>query len=583
MSQEIVLNKYQLICSLKNCHNLKNSGIVLATSNTGKGKSVMLSWCLQRMKVKNAIMICTSTLIPMWESYKQKYDLPFLGIISYETLRGVASPEDTVLKHGLLIRKSNGTFQVTDTFKELVEEGLVICADESQKFKNTCDIQKAMQAMCTYIFDRRNMLPLPSELIGVYFNSTTPFDMDHHLVNFCYTVGIIKSNCLIEKETEKRLGLEELYNFCLTLDREKTDDIMGTMSMRYKNAENVAYRLCIDVFLPKIASFVNGKKLPNSEIDSIIDSLVATSSFDPTNLTVTEYCDDEPINKQTIYNIHCPLNGTEKQIVRLGYSLIHPSATAKVKITDEMENIYSDIIDAPSPLRSRSGITHGQMIVHTMKTFSCICPMVKHFLDTVKSSKAIVFLDYKECIAVAVNELQDYGIIVITGDNTTAEREELRLMFQEPNLNYRVLVTMNQISSIGTEYDDKHGGFPRAGFGIQNYIVSNSVQCPGRIGRENTQTNSLFFYVKYENEDDENLEESVDRNIKEKSRVLREALKNNGIIPPDSFIDIKYSPEMDFNDLLQNAGKDKYVTVTKKPVKVAAPIIKRTSMVKEFI
>lgn len=46
MSNKIVLDKFQLIISLKNCCILQINGKVLVTSTTGNGKYVMMAWVL---------------------------------------------------------------------------------------------------------------------------------------------------------------------------------------------------------------------------------------------------------------------------------------------------------------------------------------------------------------------------------------------------------------------------------------------------------------------------------------------------------------------------------------------------------
>ena len=263
MTDEIILEKAQFINALTNCHTLVDNGIVLETSNVGLGKSIMLSWILTRMRnINKAIMICTSSLTKMWEKYKEKYNLPFILILSYESLRSTkTTKKDRLLKHNLLTRKTDDTFEVTEYYMSLVEDGLVICCDESQKSKNSCDIQQALKTMCSYIQRRKEILPAPDKICGLYFMSTTPCDKEEHLINFCYTCGIIKMPTLIDKVSGKLTGLRELKTFCSNIDLEKTNNIFGTMRINYKNAENIAYRLCTDVLLPKISSFIGKKKL----------------------------------------------------------------------------------------------------------------------------------------------------------------------------------------------------------------------------------------------------------------------------------------------------------------------------------
>lgn len=544
----------------------------------------MLAWCLIRMKdINNKIMLCTSSLIPMWQDYNKKFNLNFLKIISYESLRSVKTKKNNhTLSHGLLKRFSDDSFEITDYFKNLVEDGLVICCDESQKSKNTCDIQRAMKVMCSYIMRRRQILPLPSNICGIYFMSTTPFDKQEHLINFCHMVGIITKKSLISKETGKMVGLAELREYCSNLDSEKTNNVIGTMSINYKNAENIAYQLCVNVFLPHISSFINKIKLTDEELDEMIDVLDEKSSFDSENIEVTPYEDENENNssvKQTIYNTFCKMSPIGLSIIKYGLSMIHSSSYSKIEVTKEMDSYYEKITKEPSPLKSRNCITHGIITIHTIKVYESICPMAIQYLNEVENSKIVIFLDYKETVQIAERELEKYGVLTMTGDiKKTEDREHVRMLFQENNLNHRVLIATNQTSSTGVEFDDKNGNFPRAGFSIEGYVISNAIQCPGRLKRQAvSKSNSLFFFIKVDDDEEYNYERSVDENIQKKSLIFRESLRDNGIIPPDSFINMYYNPEtVNFTNLLLNAGNEKYKSIEEKVfVKTNRPTIKQ--------
>lgn len=585
MSNSITLRKSQFVNALQNCNSLLDNGICLDTTNVGLGKSIMLAWCLIRMKdINHKIMLCTSSLIPMWQDYNKKFNLNFLKIISYESLRSTRTKKNITLNHKLLKRFSDDSFEVTDYFKNLVEEGLVICCDESQKSKNTCDIQRAIKVMCSYIMRRRQILPLQHNICGVYFMSTTPFDKQEHLINFCYTVGIITKKPLISKETGKMLGLLELKDYCSNLDSEKTNNVIGTMSINYKNAENIAYQLCINIFLPDVSSFVNKVKLTDEELDDMIDMIDEKSSFDSENIEVTPYEDeneDDSSVKQTIYNTFCKITPIGLSIIKYGLSMIHSSSHSKVEVTEEMDDYYEKIICLPSPLKTRNCITHGIITIHAIKVYESICPMAMQYLNEVENSKIVIFLDYKESVEIAVRELAKYGVLTMTGDiKKTEDREHVRMLFQESNLNYRVLIATNQISSTGVEFDDKNGNFPRAGFSIEGYVISNAIQCPGRLKRQAvSKSNSLFFFIKVDDDDEYNYERSVDENIQKKSLIFRESLRDNGIIPPDSFINMYYNPDtVNFTNLLLNAGNEKYKSIEEKVlVKTNRPMIKQIS------
>lgn len=512
-------NEHALIAKQK---FLKHT-VFFDTSTTGKGKSIILSWILQNIEVCNAIMFCPNSMLPVWAKYKEKYNLPFVAILTYESLRGTKTDKDDVLlKHGLLIRHSDGSFEVTDYFRQLVEDGVILAFDEFQKIKNICDQQRAVMTLIRYMEFRKNLSDPPLTFSGSYFISTTPFDKPEHCVNFCYTTSIITEPYLFCRDTEKPLGILELFNRCLNINPIKTNLIWGTSELKNKKGVDIAYRLCVEVLFPAISSFI--KDEPE---------------------------DIRKNSRQTIYNVFCNIPEEGMELLRAANAMIH-STTALVPITDNMNKLYSDIIGSEMDLRSRCGITHGQITDHVTKTFFAVVLIAMQALEQIPNCKVVIFSDYKEAIVVSKIILAAYDPIVITGSDHPDSREALREKFQEPNLDHRVCITMNQISAIGVEYDDKDGRFPRIGISIPGHVISNLIQSPGRLDRNLTMSNSLFFLVKVNTE--ENIDESVNRSIDGKSKVFRETLKNNGIIPPNSFQVLYNYQDCDFAELLKNAG-----------------------------
>lgn len=523
---------------------------VLDTSVMGTGKSIVFIEAMRRMRNNNIIMICPSDMISTWERYGIKYNVNFVRIISYESLRGKQTSMPMNLKHGLLIRNPDDTFEVTDFFRSLVEDGIVLCFDESHRMKNRNDQQKAAATLTKAIELRYTFEPYPARFCGSYFISTTQFEKQEHCLLFCNTcAAIFWSEFMIDPVTKSMEGLEQFKEYCLFIDREATNKIWGCSKISAKTANDIAYQLCIKVFLPKISHFIKSSENNNKSED-----------------------------KQTIYNCYIRAPPDIEQIAELTDQMIHMSTNDTLEIDPELDNRFTELFNPETPLSQRSGITQGHMTRHTLKTKFFICPLAIKVLETIPNSKVVIFLDYLESIEVAMAELEVYGAIEITGKTKKDERTLLRERFQEPNCNVRVLVTVNQVSALGIELDDKHGGFPRVGISIASYIISNLVQAPGRIDRQLTMSKSLFFFVKFYSE--LNTEETVTRNIAEKSKVFREALRENGIIPPTSFYDLNDPLEQDLNELLENAGDKPRISYS-EPVEEAPKIIIRRSDIKK--
>lgn len=568
MDTEIILENKQFLNCLNSCYNILKYGKNNDLTFMGKGKSIMFSFILKLLSVNSAIMICPVPLIAQWELYKEKYNLPLIEIISYESLRGSKN-----LTHNYLIRDDEGEYHVTNYFKELVENGLIICCDEFVRIKNLSKTQKAVKALCSYIHLRRKMKPYPPKYVGYHFMSTTPYEKVEQIINYAYSSGIITRDELMIKDSGKMTGLQELYNYCLELDHEKTETIMGTVSIRYKNAEAIAYQLCVDVLMPTLNTFY-GK---HHDVEKIKEYVSEYCEFNLNDIIVDPDQDDNDNSKQTIYNVSTKIDNIAKTIINYGKFVISPSYSPNVKLTEEMIEYYHNITNGFGTLEDKKGVTQGQIIINNVELVCKQIPIAKHALEEIPNLKIVIFVDFKETFKIAVKELENYSTVSITADCSKEEREIRKNKFQEPNLDIRVLITMNKLSAVGVEYDDKYGNFPRIGFGLRGYNIGFCVQGPGRISRFNTKSKSLFIYPK-----EEDYVDSIDRNISEKSSIYREVLKNNGAIPPDSFVDLYYTPEISFTELLENAGQSTYKIKTKEPIKTKTLVIKRSTLKKDI-
>jgi len=547
---EIELSEIQDTHAKNILQKFKSNKIVLDTSFMGLGKSIIFIWTMKMLNVKNIVLLCPLSMVSDWENYKTIYNLNIVLICSYEYFRGSSTNYKVKLKHNLLFRHSDGTFEVTPEFQQLVEEGVVICCDESYKLKNICDLQKAIMTCNQYVKYRHSIVTDIEEVpfSGFYCISTLPFDKKEQCINFCYTSGIITQLELVSKDGTN-LGLKQLYDFCLKLNSEKTKLIMGVVDINYKNAFQIAYQLCIEVLFPSISSFI---VLQNIDLNK----------------------------KQTIFNAYINIPPIGMKLINITNDIVHNNEkNIGIEEKEEFDLITDGIIEC-NPLENRKGIIHGLITSQTIKSYYMYAPMAKQCLMQVENCKVVIFVDYKESIYILNRELIEFNPLIITGSDSIESRVEKKNLFQQPNLDYRVIITMSQVSSMGVEFDDKYGQFPRIGFEITGYVMSNYVQTPGRICRKLTLSKSLFFFLKILTNDDD-IELSIDRNINEKSKVFYETLRNNGIISPNNFQIIYHPNKYNINDLFNFEVQE----VKEKPkiVSTKGIVITKSSLKKSFI
>jgi hypothetical protein len=539
---------------------------ILDSSVTGSGKTEIACRFAKIKNFKRIIVFCNGSVqIKHWEGFKNKYKLPFILIISYDFLRGsktipICEGKEKFV-HGLLYKCEN-YFEPTEEFKFIVEEGLLIICDEFHLIKNCSARTAAVRALTSYITFRSDCKPYLINKSYNLFMSMTPFEKLSHCVNFVITCGIIKNSVLFCKKTEKALGILDLYEYCLKIDPEKTNLIWGLYDLNYKNVNNIAYRLIVEIFLRKISSFSK-----NSQ--------------------------DYYLKKQSIYYSHSDISPDAHEMMKLSLNMIKSNSVKMKKKEikediDEISNKFNNI-SLGGNINDRTGIIQGMITVQTIKTNYIMIPLIVEIFRQVPRVKIVVFLSYKEAINIIMDKLNHLNPRKITGDpDCTYEiRNKIISKFNEPNLESRLLVIISQIGSDGIELDDKlrdslNPGldFPRIGLGIPDFYHSRFFQCPGRIFRRMTFSNSLFFWCLINTE--EYSEESVFKSIIEKSEVMEETLQNNEIIPPVSYEKIINPHLTDIKFLLDNAGKNKTITNIKIKKEEKPIIIKKISMYKDF-
>jgi hypothetical protein len=142
-------------------------------------------------------------------------------------------------------------------------------------------------------------------------------------------------------------------------------------------------------------------------------------------------------------------------------------------------------------------------------------------LTKVPNSKVGIFVNYSSSIEKLNDLLATYNPVLLHGSITKEKRQVNIEKFQEPNLNYRVIIANLQVGSTGIDLDDKTGNYPRFALGSPNYIIQNLHQLTYRFLRRDTmsQANFRFVYGKCGRK-----EVSILNALARKSKVMKETL-----------------------------------------------------------
>uniref|UniRef100_A0A6C0BE95 Helicase ATP-binding domain-containing protein n=1 Tax=viral metagenome TaxID=1070528 RepID=A0A6C0BE95_9ZZZZ len=534
---EIVLSSDQAEDFQKTIEITDRHPMVLQTSPAGSGKTIHVIEFLRKRNIARAIIVCANSVqIDHWTLFKEKYNAPISMIITYDTLRGsktyTTNDGREMLTHGLLYKNNDESYCPTEGFMQWVEEGLLLVPDECHSIKNDRGKTAAFRSLSRYITMRSMTKPYPLNKSWTFFLSMTPFDKPEHCCNFVFTCGIITSHKLYSKDHNLPTGIIELYNYCKHFNPTITDSIWGLYDIKSNNVQELAYRLVSEVFLRLISTF-------------------------------TKNSQDRYKMKQSIYYSYSDIPQEAHILMKRGLDMIR--APIKMNLNEEpkfpvMDSYITQLfshISGGVDINTRSGVIQGTITCQTVKTFYIVIPLIHHIFQTVPNSKIIVFLDYKESVDIIMNNLSTYSPVKITGDSecTKERRKAIIDKFNEPNLELRLLAIISQIGSDSIELDDKHGNFPRIGLGLPDFYYSRFFQCPGRIFRRFTESNSLFFWCLSNTE--EYSEESVFKSIKDKSEVMEQTLQNNEIIPPIYYEKITNPHLHDISFLIKNAGMNK--------------------------
>lgn len=536
--------------------------IILNTTPTGGGKSIIVLEFIRRRNIKRAIIICgNSVQVKHWEDHRNEYNVPIISILTYDNLRGsstIKTPNGKEMCHHGLLYKTNDGYEPSEIFMSYVEEGdFLLVIDESHSIKNDSGKTAAVKALSRYITIRNMSYPYPKGKSYSFYCSFTPFDDPIHVINFGFTTGVIRSENLFCPITNRATGIIELYNYCKYFNPEKTENIWGTSDVRLKTVNDIAYKLLIDVFLVLISSFAKN-------------------------------CQANYISKQSIYYAYFDIREDGIEMMKKGIEMIKTSVRGNEEFPqhsyEPIGDLFNQITNYNTPLWcNRRGVVHGMITTQTVKTYYSFLGFIIHIFNTVPNSKIIFFVNYKESISIVMRYLLNYNPVKITGESDCTEevRNNIISKFNEPNLESRLLIIMSQIGSDGIQLDDKHGGFPRISLAFPDFYHSRLFQSPGRTLRRFTLSNSLFFFGMINSE--ECPEESIMRSVNNKSKVMEETLRNNEIIPPMYYEKIINPQNYDLNELLKNAGMEKIIKKTyyEKPAECIIKI-SRSSITETF-
>lgn len=440
-------------------------GYAIDSSPMGCGKTKSAFEVFKTGGYNYLIYFCPANLIYNIKNESKKWDCNINIIISYESFR---SSKNHQPKHKLLFRneEDDDIFTISEKFEKILTNNkCLIITDEFHHFVNETYIQKAFKCVFNYC--------ILSKKADILFLSGTPFDNIYQIINFLTLINIIKQNKLYIYSTKKNIlefkGFQDLIDYCNTINLTKTKDILSNNLITKKTIFDICYLLYINIIQYEI-----------------------TVSMDTPNLNIPIYCYNKYFSSSS--------NKIFDEVVK--------------KLNIEIKNC-KDLINIPSLLQ-QSQIEKIEIIVKE----------TSKILDNIKNSKVCIYFDFDKPINLCMKLLSKYNPKAITGKLNKIERPFEIDLFQEPNLNSRLLILNSAVGSEGFNLDDIQGDYPRYVLACPNHYVKRSHQMTRRFYRLTTKSSPTIYFVYNKNNKNET---SILNNLAKKSLILKETLENQVI------------------------------------------------------
>lgn len=457
----------------------------LNTSVMGSGKTFLTYKLYQYYNFKHMIVVCPAP--DVWETVAQEYQIPNVTVITFTKLRGVTGRR---LNHNLLSRLDETNlsgFKPSSVLYKMIDEGCLLVVDESHATKNESLQFEAVRTLCRAI-----TVDTPKIISRILFLTASPFDKPEQPVRFLQCVGVIRNESLFTFNKEQQRyyieGLKELITYCNSFDKAYTQILHNQYTndntfYNNKNIPQLGYVLYQNIINPRI-NFSMPK--PKMEVD--LDCKNGFYKMLPTE--TKDYVD-------AIHSLHGALKPEREGGVIAG-------------------NLGAIVLALRKKEYAKLGIYVRQAI---------------WTLENIPNSKVVISVNYNKTVNGLMYNLKKYNPLLFSGTVTPLKRKEVKMLFQEHNLNHRLLITNINISALSVSFDDSNGNFPRYAFGESGYKIMNDHQWTHRFYRLSTKSvpHVRFVYGNVINVETGQsmgiLEQSIMSSIQRKSLIMKETLQ----------------------------------------------------------
>ena len=457
INEQVVLHPEQVKHVKKQERILRKHGVGHDSSKQGSGKSFFLmnhaqTW-IRTLKLERStngtpelMIIVPPISLLMWKQLCEKYNINAV-VQSYTEIRDGKTP---------YLAREGKNYTVTENFRQLVRDGVILGVDEIHHVSGNSMQAKACIHLTRCVAEMR---AADSSIFScVSLISNTPKGEKNGIPGFLKLTGIMKAGKLLHPRMKGRRawwGFQELYDWCMGVDSEKTASLINRyLTINSSNVLKWTLKLYDNVLIPEIATNVFAM-FDNSEVVYTIEKL----------------------DRNKFKDVASNIMSVEKALA---------------------------IYDKGEKLPPVGGINLNP----TFKAFdrekarSMVTRYKKH-LET-QQCKIALYVRYRETVKFLKEAFEDYNPLVLTGEKSSsknkrnADRELIRERFQQPNGDYRVLIAHPKVGGESLSFDDQYGDWPRFVCVASSYHTTENKQIIGRFDRKSTKSRTRVEFLSFD-------------------------------------------------------------------------------------
>lgn len=515
--------------------NSRYHPILMDMSEPGSGKTTCASLFGRKMfenrYIRHVVIVTSRTHEANWSKYMKNHGLPvgLFGdsyVCTYQKMSGRSKSEPTKVFGGLMERTDrvytktshNGNertlevshFRPTSLLKKILRDGTLFIFDESRALVNNGSaVNQAVKALFHLLMKYKEDETKYGVRSRAILLSGTPMDKEVHIWNAFEFLGF--------NMTEKKENEDEFQY----LDR-----IRKPFKLHGSKAEygGYAYENCVNSFCDLIRDHIEYYSKVDPEKAKEMENDFEIFIRDHEYADCLEIFKDEPRLWSSKNCKEFLFDFFKIFIIPLVSSRIPPNGYPGINIDfkngfyelpkDELTKLNDAVEELKEGARDEEGKVQLAVVQRARVTIEkckkrLYVRIIRSQLKKNPNCKVVFGVEYLDTIEYLKENLKDLQPLFIHGGVDPSERSILIDKFNEPNLNYRLIILTSGTGSEGINLHDEDGRFPRFSFSSPSFRFDKLGQFSQRILRGGVKSDVTFRIVFAQNTSEKNIIENL--------------------------------------------------------------------------